>query len=466
MNRRRSVWTSEMSMPVTDGETTDEGLRRALTRWHALAIVVGAVVGTGIYLRPASIAQLVQTPGRIAAVWIGAALISLAGAATYSSLASRFPRSGGEYAYLRETLGHFPAFMFGWMRLTLGAATVAALSVASAVFLSDLFPLNQVARRALPVLFIAVLATINVLGVANAGRFQSAVTTIKVIALAALIVAIFALTSSRGAGPIAAGDAAVAPVGLAAYASALLAALASFAGWTNVAMVGGEAQGAQRNLPWAMMIGIAIAAALYLLANVAYLRALPMSQVLTANSTAFPTAPSIASRAAEATIGASAGQFLALAFVVSALGALHCNLLAVPRVFFAMSRDGQLPAVFARLAPRRRTPHVAIIVMAGIAALFAMFGNYDRLTNMTSFGYILFYALTTYGYLRARRRWPARSGSRLVQLWIPRAFLAATAAILTVVIARGPQEIAFSIGLLGLGVPVYLFMRRRRLSQA
>src|SRR6516225_4052372 len=168
-------------------ETTDEGLYRALSRWNALAIVVGAVIGTGIYLRPASIAQLVQTPAAVVAVWLAAGLLTMAGALTYSELAARLPRSGGEYAFLHATLGNIPAFMFGRMRLTLGVSTVGALAVAFTVFLSDFVALGDSARRVIPVLLIAILAGLNVLGVANAGRFQSFVTLVKVAGIVALI---------------------------------------------------------------------------------------------------------------------------------------------------------------------------------------------------------------------------------------------------------------------------------------
>ena len=125
----------------------NQGLRRGLTRWHAVAIVVGSVVGTGIYIRPASVAQLVGTPASILIVWMSAGLLSLAGAMTYAELAARIPRSGGEYAFLRTTLGEAPAFLFGWMRLTVSVGTCAALAVAVTVFLSDLLPFGAAWAR-------------------------------------------------------------------------------------------------------------------------------------------------------------------------------------------------------------------------------------------------------------------------------------------------------------------------------
>lgn len=301
-------------------DTTDEGLHRALSRWNALAIVVGAVIGTGIYLRPASVAQLVQTPAAVIAVWVAAGLLSMAGALTYSDLAARLPRSGGEYAFLRATLGNIPAFMFGWMRFTLGVSTVGALAVAFTVFLSDFVVLGAIARRIVPVLLIAVLAGLNVLGVAKAGRFQSFITSIKVAGIVALVVALMVFPS-HPTPPDSSASFSLGTVGPSAFGAALLAALSSYNGWAHVTMVGGEVKDAQRSLPWALVVGIGVVIAIYLLANVAYLHALPMSEVLTSNSTAFPTAASIASRAAVATLGDQASKILTVAFMISALGA-------------------------------------------------------------------------------------------------------------------------------------------------
>jgi APA family basic amino acid/polyamine antiporter len=442
-----------------NAETTSEGLHRALSRWNALAIVLGAVIGTGIYIRPASIAQLVQTPGAIMAVWTTAGLITLAGALTYSELASRLPRSGGEYAYLRETLGDFPAFLFGWMRLTLGVATVAALAVAFTVFLSDFITFGAVGRRVTPVALIASLATLNVLGVAKAGRFQTIVTTIKVASIIALIVVI--LNARNTASSAAVTDVSMNSMSpaLSAYATALLAALGCYNGWAHVTMIGGEIKNAQRNVPWALLVGIAVAIAIYLLLNWSYLRALPLNDVLTANSSAYSDAPSIASRAATAAIGAKATTLLSVAFMISALGSLHCNLLAVPRVFFAMARDGNLPRGVASLLPKARTPYVAILAMAVLAALFAVFGTYDRLANMSSFGYLLFYALTTFGFLLARKRLPRPTVHRIIPTWVAAAFLVATTVILLFVVSSGSTEILVALIVLALGAPCYLALR-------
>ena len=147
--------------------------------------------------------------------------------------------------------------------------------------------------------------------------------------------------------------------------------------------------------------------------------------------------------------------------MISALGALHCHLLAVPRVFFAMARDGNMPEVLARVLPERRTPYVAIIVLAALGTLFAVFGSYDRLSNISSFGYLLFYALNAIGLLHAGKRLPSRPGNSELPLWIPLIFLLATTAILITVVMSGLREIIVALTVLAVGIPVYIGLRWR-----
>lgn len=465
--------------------TSDEGLQRGLTRWHALAIVVGGVLGTGIYIRPASIAQLVGVPVSIMLVWIGSGLLSLAGALTYGELAARIPRSGGEYAFLRVTMGELPAFLFGWMRLTVGMGTTAALAVAVTVFLSDLIPLGrawaQIAipwpaqpividcgpRQLIAVLVIFGLAVLNIRGVGKAGRFQSWVTTIKVLGLLSLISAVAIL------GHAAAATAAVPRVlssgssGPSAYSAAVLAAMAAFNGWALVAMVGGEVQEPKRNLPWALMLGMLMVIGLYVAVNFAYLHVLSMDDILTANSTAHPTAPSVASRAATAALGPRFGIVLPMLFMISALGTLHCNMLATPRVFFSMARDGLLPKGLSRVSSNSHTPFVAIVAFACVGAVLAVLGSYDSLSNMAVFGNLLFYALNAIGLLRWRNREPEHDEQAIRRRrWIPVAFLAGILWLFVTLIVRGSVEIGAALGLMGLGLPVFAYMRYRRAATA
>lgn len=465
---------------VLAGPVTDEGLKRGLTRFHALAIVVGSVVGTGIFLRPASIAQLVQSPFRVLTIWVGAGVLTLAGALTYAELAARLPRSGGEYAFLRKTLGEFPAFLFGWMRLTVGVSAIAAMAVAVAVFVSDLVPLGGLwwhytfwcfgrscpvdlgARQAVAVLVIFALAALNVSGVARAGRFQSIVTLAKVIGLVALIGVLAFAARAHAVDTNYSVTSSTAP-GVLSYGGALLAALAPFNGWANAAMVGGEVRDARRTLPWALIVGICATVLLYVAVNAAYMHVLTMDEIAGSSSTAHPDAPSVASRAAAAVLGVNARFALTLLFLISAVGTLHCLILAPSRVLFAMARDGLLPRTLSRVAETTRTPAAAIIALAALGILLAVLGSYDRLSDMSAFGYLLFYPVNALGLIWWRRA-PRENdpGAFKAPRGVPQLFLLATVVLLVVLVVRGSVEVLAALALMGLGVPVYVSIRARR----
>jgi basic amino acid/polyamine antiporter, APA family len=454
-------------------------LYRGLTRWHALAVVVGSIVGTGIYIRPASIAQLVGSPTLVMAVWICAGLLSLAGALTYAQLAALIPRSGGEYAFLRTTLGELPAFLFGWMRLTVSVGTCAAMAVAVTVFLSDLVSLDRPwvhlpvpwphkpllielgLRQVLAVLIISSLAVLNLRGVGHAGRFQACVTMLKVVGLLVLIVGVLVWGHAAGTSMPTHANTTAASVGSMAFSAALLGAMVAFNGWANVAMLAGEVKNAERTVPWALLWGILGVIGLYVLANVAYLYVLPMGDIVTANSSAHPTASSVASRAALAALGPRAGAVLPVLFMVSALGTLHCNLMAVPRVFYAMARDGLMPAALGSVDPTARTPAVSILTVALVGALLALVGSYDRLSSMATFGNLLFFALNAWGLIRWSAHREASSG-RGIRRCIPWVFLVGSVWLLVTLIAHGSVEIVWGLVLIAAGVPVYVGIRLAR----
>ena len=450
----------------------DAELTRGLTRWHALAVVVGSVVGTGIYIRPASIAQLLGSPALILAVWAAAGLLSLAGALTYAELARRIPRSGGEYAFLGTTLGEAPAFLFGWMRLTVSVGTCAAMAVAVTVFLSDLLPLGAAwvrvgvpggpsslavdlgPRQLLAVVLLFGLAVLNLRGVGRAGRFQAVVTSLKVIGLLSLIIALVVFGRAHDPTTELASYGAASIPSASTLSAALLAAMVAFNGWANVAMLAGEVREAEKTIPWALLWGIVGVIGLYVGVNAAFLHVLPMEQILGANSSAHPNASSVASRAALAALGPRVGIVLPILFMLSALGTLHCNLMAVPRVFYAMAKDGLMPASLARVSPSARTPATSILTVAAIGALLAVLGSYDRLSSMATFGNILFFALNALGLIVWRRRsGMVTVGS--VRRWIPWVFLSGSVWLLATVISRGSVEIVWALVIMAVGLPVY-----------
>lgn len=254
------------------------------------------------------------------------------------------------------------------------------------------------------------------------------------------------------------------------YGGALLAVVATYNGWANAAIIGGEVRDAKRTLPWALVTGIAMVIVLYVVTNVVFLHTLSFQDIVTANSTAYPNAPSVASRVVNRALGIRAGTMLPLLFALSALGTAHCNVLVMPRVFLSMARDGLLPAKLASVSARSATPNRAIWTFSGIAIVFAVLGSYDRLTNMTAFAHLVFFALTTTGFLLSCRATPSVARGRT--FWsmaiVALLFLLGTTSLIVASIARGSVEVLTASALIGIGVPIFAAADRasaRRLKQ-
>jgi APA family basic amino acid/polyamine antiporter len=479
----KSSRRAPQSAPVSGDVVSDSGLpaasglARELGRWQLLAVAVGAVVGASIYLRPALVAQQLHEPGPIVAAWVLAGGLSLTGALCYARLASLWPQAGGEYVYLGKTIGEPAAFLFGWMRLTVGVAVAAAQASAVIVFASDLTPLGGSwshrsahvfglplsltigPRQLMAVVVIASLAFLNCLGVGKAGRFQSAITFLKVASLMCLLAVLFTFGRQSSAAPV---SASADPPGALGWGAALLGALTAFNGWTLAAMLGGETRAPERSVPWALTWGMTIATACYLAANLAFLSVLPVSVIVSGNSALHPNAPSVASLAVTAAVGHQASGILSAVLALSVLGALHVQIMAIPRVFFAMSEDRLLPAIFSRLSSTTHTPTGAIVGYATIASLLAVLGNFDQLSNMAGFGYLIFYALNGFGLLSMLvRQGPGVESSfrHGVQISLATTFVCGTSWLLVTIVARGSGEIVSAVTLMAVGIPVYSLAR-------
>ena len=468
-----TIFAAVRSASTETIQSGDRDLRRVLGRSQVLAIVVGAILGTGIYIRPASIAQLMGSSTAILGVWLAAGVLSLCGALTYAQLAMRISGTGGEYQYLQATLGRLPAFLFGWMRLTVGPAVIAALAVACTVFVSDVAPiggpwvhwtlpwgngatyLDVGPRQAIAVTIITGLAWVNSRGVRTAGGFQLAVTLLKVVGLLAVVSAIVIFGHSNPDSPAALAPAA--QTGALTTSAAVLAAMSAYNGWANAAMVAGEIRDPTRVLPWALVLGVGLVTILYLATNAVFLQVLPLPDIATANSTAYPTAPSVASKAIRLALGSHTAAALPVLLSLSALGAAHCNVLAVPRVLFSMARDGLLPRSLGLVATHSGTPNRAISTFAAVAAVFAVVGSYDRLTNMTAFSFLLFFALTAFGFLLSQRATP--KSARDPRFWLTTAiaavFLCGSVWLIVAITLRGSVEVLAAIGLVSFGLPIF-----------
>jgi APA family basic amino acid/polyamine antiporter len=461
-------------------------LIRGLNLTGTTALVIGTVIGTGVFMKAAPMAQDTGTPTLVLAAWVAAGLLSLAGALTYAELGAMLPHAGGEYVYLRHSYGEAAAFLFGWQRfIVAGSASIAALGAGFAVFLSAFLPLNQVwAERKFTLLnqtinwqfgskqlvalgAILLLSALNCLTVAFGGKVQSALTVLKIAGIAVIIVGVFFFAPTVMWSNLATPAGAPAWSGFAAFGLAMLAALWAYDGWNNMPMAAGEVQNPGRNIPRALIGGTIVIIFIYCLANLAYFYALPFGEVVTSNSTAYRDALPVASNAAQSFLGESGGRFVALAFVVSALGALNGSILSNARVPYAMARDGVFFSKMASLSNTTRVPVIAIMIQAVWSCVLALSGTFDQLTDCLLFASWIFYGLCASSVFVLRRKAPnaERPYKTLGYPLMPLIFvLVATWLVINTFVNKRVESVT-GLVLIALGLPLYLYFRRRGVAK-
>jgi APA family basic amino acid/polyamine antiporter len=458
----------------------DRRLVRGLSAFDTTALVVGTVIGTGVFLKAAVMAQQVRTPLLVLAAWVAAGLLSLAGALAYAELGAMLPEAGGEYVYLRESYGEAAAFLFGWQRFVVaGSASIASIGAGFAIFLAAFLPLDDVwvrrevsllgqsfewqlgMKQAVAVGAIVLLSAVNCFTVVVGGHVQSALTVLKTGGIAFLVLGILFFGHTADWSHLRAAEGTGAWSGFAAFGTAMLAALWAYDGWNNMPMAAGEVKDPGRNIPRALVFGMLIVMAVYCLANLSYFYALPIGEVVTANSTLHRDALPVASKAAITFLGDAGGKLVAIAFVVSALGALNGSILSNARVPFAMARDGYFVQRLAELSPRTRVPVRVIVVQALWSSLLAVSGSYDQLTDCLLLASWIFYGLTTSAVFVLRRRRPdaARPYRTLGYPFVPALFLLVSGWLVVNTLATRPLESAIGIALIAAGLPIYAWFR-------
>ena len=456
-------------------------LVRALSLRDAIALVL-SVIGTGVFLKTAPMAQLVGSPSKVLLAWLAAGLLSLAGALTYAELGAMMPEAGGEYVFLREAYGDLPAFLFGWASLMLIASGgLAAVSTALASFLGSFVPLNAVwtthdfqllgqvvhwrlgVQQVVAVAVILLFSAINSRGVAVGGRVQWLATVAKLGGIAIIALGAFLLSRTGSWAnlktPV---TATIAPAGAGAFGAAMLAALWAYQGWSNVPMVAGEIEKPERNIPRALIYGMLLVILVYLVTNLAYFFALPFSEILTANSTAYRDALPIAAKAAQ-TFSSYGAQIVSIAFMISAIGALNGITLMNARVPFAMARDGLFFGPLANLSETSRAPVNAIWFQGIWACALALSGTFDQITTSVIFAVWLFTALVGASLFVLRRKLPAapRRYRALGYPVVPALFVLVAAWLVINTLSASPVESAAGLVLIALGLPFFLYFRLR-----
>ena len=447
-------------------------LKRELGIWSAAAIVVGTVIGSGIFLVPNTMVKNVGTPLMVFSVWIFGGLLTLFGALSYAELAAAMPEAGGEYVYLREAYGPLWGFIYGWTQMWVAkSGSIATLASGFFIYLANFrpelervwvvvplplgeagLPLEIRYGQLLAMGVIAALALINYFGVKVGGDVQVVVTLVKVLLLAGIIV--IGLGTAHGA--VANYHTATSAVGgIAGFFAALVAALWAYDGWNNVAMVASEVRRPQRNLPLALIIGTLAVISIYLLTNLAYFHVLPASAVADTDR--------VASEMMRRILGSNGAGAVSLAAMISIFAALNGSILSGSRVPFAMARDGLFFKRVGYVHPQHHTPSVSILALSAWAALLVLSGRYDQLYTYVIFASVILYGMATASVIVLRFKRPdlPRPYRTLGYPVVPVVFVLAIAALVVSTLLKSPRESLTGLVLISLGLPFYFYWRRR-----
>jgi basic amino acid/polyamine antiporter, APA family len=429
-------------------------LPRTLGVWSCAALLVGTVIGSGIFRVPSTVAAQAGHLGAIASLWIAGALVALFGALTIAELAALYPRSGGIYVYVREAWGPLPAFLFGWTRLlVIQPAVLGAIGMIFAAYVGAFTPLSDTAERVIAASVIIVLAAMNYRSVRWGAAVQNASTVAKVAALIGLALAVFIFGDPRG-GAFGAepGASAMAWGGIGA---ALIAVLWTYDGWADLTYIAGEVRDPARTLPRALIAGTAAVVVVYFAVNAAYLYVLRIDE--TAASTL------VAADAATRVFGTMGASAVAALVMLSTFGAINGALMSGPRVFFALADDGLFFRRIAAVHPKYATPHAAIVLAALLGVGYVSIRTFEELAEAFILGIWPFYILAVGAVFVLRRRYP--HAERPYRVWgypvVPLIFLAASAAMLIDALVRDPVSTLIGFSIILSGVPVYLLWRRR-----
>jgi APA family basic amino acid/polyamine antiporter len=429
------------------------GLARRLGRFDATMLVMGGIVGAGIFVNPAEVARHVQTPGLILGAWAVGGLIALIGAFVYAELAARRPDVGGQYAYLRDAYGPGTAFLYGWsLLLVIQSGGMAAVAITFARYLGELVALPW-SDTVVAVGTLALLVLINCLGVRAGSNVQNALMLLKIAAIAALVAVGWSVAPAAAAAPAAAS----APIEylLPAFGAALIPVMFSYGGWQTTSFVAGEMRNPGRDLAWGLMLGVVGVVTLYL--AVVYICVTALGPAGLATS-ATPTTDVM-----RLAMGPKGAALIALGITISTLGFLSQSILTAPRVYFAMAEDGLFFKRIATVHPRTRVPVFAILLQGAVAMVIAVSGQFGEILSYVVSVDFIWFGLTGLALFIFRQREPAPAAFQAP--WHPYStglFVAACWIVVAATIYTHLLNSLIGFGILLAGLPAYLYWSRRK----
>ncbi|HEV2178394.1 MAG TPA: amino acid permease [Terriglobia bacterium] len=472
-------------------------LVKGLRLFDSTTIVMGSMIGSGIFIVSAEISREVGSPGMLLLAWVASGLMTVIGAVTYGELAAMMPRAGGQYVYLRESLSPLFGFLYGWtLFLVIQTGTIAAVAVAFGKFLGVFFPwvsagnilvnlgtvtlfgraiaLTFSSQQFVAIVVLLGLAVINILGLRAGAWVQNVFTTLKVAALLGIVfIGLWwgfshapAATGAQGFWQGAHWDLAT----LTVLSVALVGPLFSSDAWNNVTFTGAEVVNPKRNLPLALFMGTATVCTLYFLCNWVYLRVLPFAGSPQgvgplARGIQYAAEDRVATAAMQVIFGSPGASLMAAAIIISTFGCMNGLTLAGARVYYAMAKDGLFFHSVGKVNSKYHTPAVSLLVQGVWASLLTLSGTYNELLNYVIFAAVLFYMLTILGLFRLRRTRP--DAPRPYRAWgypvVPGLYLVFALFVEWALLTHKAAQSLAGLSIVALGVPVfYLWQRRSR----
>jgi APA family basic amino acid/polyamine antiporter len=423
----------------------------------ATALVVGEVVGVGIFLTPAGMAKSLGSPLWLLVVWLVLGAMAVCGALCYGELAARHPRAGGGYVYLREAYGRPIAFLYGWMALlVMDPGLTAALAVGMAGYVAYILNLSSIGTKLVAIAAIVLLTAINIRGVRLGAWLISWLTVLKLGLLLFLLLWGFGFQLGNWSNftPFVAQRAHSAPL-WSALAGGLVAAFFSFGGWWDVTKLAGEVREPGRTLPRALICGVVIVTLIYILTSAVFFYLVPLDSITTGEM--------FAAQAGEVLFGKAGAQVFSLIIIVAVAGSLAAIVMSAPRVYFAMARDGVFVPAAAVVHPQFGTPARAIAFQALLASALVALGSFNQIVSYFIFVLVVFIALTVASLFVLRRNESSRPEYLTPGYPVtPIVFLVLVGGLLFLLGSNSPKQSFFGVGVVALGIPVYYFLFARR----
>ena len=445
---------------------SEHELRAGLGFKDAVALVVGTIIGTGIFIKAAIMAQQAASVGAVILAWIVAAFLSLLGALCYAELGSRLPRSGGEYIFIREGCSPTIAFLYGWTRFWIGSpSAISAYAVGAATFASGFLNVDLLGGRSLVAVALVIIFTIlNCFNVAFGGKVQVFLTVLKIGLILTITLGVFTISPSGSwthftDGPKFSWSSIATP----SFGASVLAALWAFDGWNNMPMAAAEIKDGQRNVPRALITGLSIVTVMYIFANFAWFYGVHFDDIVSSYSTRFPDALPVATKAVLPFLGTIGVAVVSFAFVMSAIGAMNGSILTSARVPWAMSKDGVFPKWLASVNPTTHVPIRALIIQGLTAAALAATGTFDQLTDYVVFSSWIWYAVAAFGIFKLRKIDGDFKGYKIrIFPLVPLLFIASSLWLMAQAIFSNPLACIIGSGIIMSGLPFYWLIRKQK----